>query len=63
MRVSQMYRDDSAPQEPKSTLRGVMQRLGLTLLACALAIGATGYANAKLSPSTTPRKRPLPSPE
>ena len=45
MRISQTYRADSAPQEPKSALRRMMQRLGLTLLACTLAIGATGSAS------------------
>ena len=39
MNISQTNRADSAPQEPKSTLRGRMQRLGLTLLACTLIIG------------------------
>src|SRR4029077_11602965 len=38
---SQTYRGDSAPQDRKSALRGLMQRLGLTLLACTLAVGAT----------------------
>ena len=37
---------DSVPQKPKSALRGLMQRLGLTLLACTLVIGATGSASA-----------------
>jgi hypothetical protein len=41
MRISQTYRADSAPQDPKSALRGMTQRLGLTLLACSLAISAT----------------------
>jgi len=41
MKISQTYRADSAPQEPKSALQGLMQRLGLTLLACTLVIGAT----------------------
>ena len=40
MKPSQTYRVDSAPHETKSVLRGVMQRLGLTLLACTLTIGA-----------------------
>jgi hypothetical protein len=40
MKISQTYRADSAPHEAKSALRGVMQRLGLTLLACTLTIGA-----------------------
>ena len=37
---------DSAPQEPKLKLRGLIQRLGLALLACTLVIGATGSASA-----------------
>ena len=37
---------DSAPQEPKLTLRGLIQRLGLAFLACTLVIGATGSASA-----------------
>jgi uncharacterized protein (TIGR02246 family) len=37
---------DSVPQKPKSALRVLMQRLGLTLLACTLVIGATGSASA-----------------
>jgi len=41
MKISQAYRTDSTPQEPKSALRGQMQRLGLTLLAFTLAISAT----------------------
>jgi hypothetical protein len=41
MKISQTYRADSAPQEPESLFRGLMQRLGLTLFACTLAIGAT----------------------
>ena len=46
MKISQTYRADSAPQAPKSALRGLMQRLGLTLLACTLVIGVTGSASA-----------------
>jgi hypothetical protein len=41
MNISQTNRADSAPQETKSALRGLMQRLGLTLLASTLAIGAS----------------------
>jgi hypothetical protein len=41
MKLSQTYRPDSAPQEPKSAPRGLIQRLGLTFLTCALAIGTT----------------------
>jgi hypothetical protein len=40
MKISETYRADFAPHEPKSALRGVM-RLGLTLLACTLVIGVT----------------------
>ena len=39
MKISQTFRTDSAPHQTKSTLRGVMQRLGLTVLACTLVIG------------------------
>jgi uncharacterized protein (TIGR02246 family) len=46
MKISQTYRADSPPQAPKSALRGRMQRLGLTLLACALVLGVTGTAGA-----------------
>ena len=54
MNISQTYRAaliathtiDSAPQEPKLTLRGLVQRLGLAFLACMLVIGATGSASA-----------------
>ena len=46
MKISQTYRADSAPQGPKSALRGLMHRLGLTLLACTLVIAATGSARA-----------------
>src|SRR5215472_3080861 len=37
---------DSAPQKPKSATRGLIQRLGLAFLACALVIGATGCGSA-----------------
>jgi uncharacterized protein (TIGR02246 family) len=37
---------DSALQEPKPALRGLMQRLGSALLACTLVIGVTGSATA-----------------
>jgi hypothetical protein len=40
MKILKMYRDDSAPQARKSTLPRLMQRLGLTILACTLVIGA-----------------------
>ena len=54
MKLSQTYRAasiathtiDSTPQQPKSALRGLMQRLGSTLLACTLVMAATGSASA-----------------
>jgi hypothetical protein len=58
MRISQMYRDDSAPQGPKSMLRGMMRRLGLTLLASTLAIGATGSAGARQPVNGTTQAAP-----
>src|SRR5467141_3445940 len=41
MKISKTYRAEPAPHELKSALRGLMQRLGLTFLACTLAVGAT----------------------
>jgi len=46
MKTAQIYRADSAPQAPKSALRGSMQRLGLTLLAFMLVIGVAVSASA-----------------
>ena len=46
MKISQIYRAESAPQATKSMFRGLMQRLGLTLLVCTLVIGVTGSASA-----------------
>ena len=54
VKISQTYRPvlvathtiNSVPQEPKSALRGLMQRLGFALLACTLVIGATRSASA-----------------
>ena len=54
MKIPQTYRValtathtiDSPPREPKSALRGLMQRLGLAFLACTLVAGATGSASA-----------------
>ena len=54
MKISQTYRAaliathtiNSAPQAPKSALRGLTQHLGLTLLACTLVLGFTGPASA-----------------
>ena len=53
MKTSQMHRAaliaahtiESAPRKPKSA-SGVMQRLGVALLACTLVIGGTGSASA-----------------
>jgi len=53
MKILQTYRAaliaahtiDSAPRKPKSA-SGVMQRLGVALLACTLVIGGTGSASA-----------------
>jgi uncharacterized protein (TIGR02246 family) len=44
MKISQTYRAASVSQEPKLTLQGLMQRLGLAFLAYTLVIGATGSA-------------------
>jgi uncharacterized protein (TIGR02246 family) len=46
MKLAPTYRVDSAPQAPKSALRGPIQRLGLTLLACTFVVGVTGSASA-----------------
>jgi uncharacterized protein (TIGR02246 family) len=46
MKTAQIYRADSSPQAPKSAFRGLTERLGLTLLACTLVIGATCFASA-----------------
>jgi hypothetical protein len=46
MKISQTYRTDLAPLELKSALQGVTRRLGLTLLACTIAIGVTGAQQA-----------------
>jgi uncharacterized protein (TIGR02246 family) len=46
IKIAQTYRADFAPQAPKSALRGLIQRLGLTLLACTLAISITSFARA-----------------
>jgi uncharacterized protein (TIGR02246 family) len=46
MNTAQIYRVDSAPLPPKSAIRGLVQGLALTLLACSLIIGATGSASA-----------------
>lgn len=46
MKIPQTYQADSAPQESKSALRGLMQRLSLALLACTIAIGVAGAQQA-----------------
>jgi uncharacterized protein (TIGR02246 family) len=46
VKLSQTYRSASAAWVHKSTPRGLMQRLGLILLACALVIVVTGSASA-----------------
>jgi uncharacterized protein (TIGR02246 family) len=53
MTISQTYRTAliaahaiDSPEEPKSALRALMQRLGLAFLACTLVISATGSASA-----------------
>ena len=46
LKTAQTYRVVSAPQALNSALRGMMQRLGLTLLAFTLVIGVTGSARA-----------------
>jgi hypothetical protein len=58
MTISQTYRTDSAPQETKPALRGLMQCLGFTLLACTLAIGATGSASAQRAVNSTTQAAP-----
>jgi len=45
MKTSQIYPADCAPQ-PKSALRGLMQRLGLAFLVCTLVVAATSSAGA-----------------
>ena len=46
MTSAQIRHADSTPRAPRTVLRGRMQRLGLTLLACALVLGVTGSAGA-----------------
>jgi len=46
MQISQTYRADAAPSERGSALRGMLQRLGSTLLMCTLVMAATGSARA-----------------
>jgi hypothetical protein len=51
MKTSQIYRADSVPQAPKSALRGLMQLLGLTLLACS-AVSASAQSAKDVKGST-----------
>jgi hypothetical protein len=46
MKISKTYRAESAPQESKLALRGLTQRLSLSLLACTIAIGVAGAQQA-----------------
>jgi hypothetical protein len=46
MKISHTYRTNSAPQEPKSAHRSLMQCVGLTVLACTFVIGCTVSATA-----------------
>jgi len=46
MKIAKTFRADSAPQVQNSSLRGRMQRLGLTLIAFTLVIGVVGSASA-----------------
>ena len=46
MYAQRIHPIDSSPQQPKSALRSLMQRLGIASLACTLLIGATGFASA-----------------
>ena len=41
IKISRTYRAEPAPQEPTPELRGFIQRLALTFLACTLVVGAT----------------------
>ena len=50
MKISQIYRSDSAPLGPKVTVRGLMQCIGLAFLAGTLVIAATGTASADPAP-------------
>jgi uncharacterized protein (TIGR02246 family) len=44
--VTAAHTIDSTSQKPESMLQGLMQRLGLTILACTLVIGVSGSASA-----------------
>jgi len=66
MKISQTYGSASAPPGPKSAFPRLMQRLGLTVFACTLVIGATGSASAGKAPKarqavngTTPVAPPI----
>src|SRR5215470_12947414 len=55
MKTSQTQRAHSAPQAPRSALRDLIRRLGLTLLACVFVIGVTGSASAQARDETAVR--------
>jgi uncharacterized protein (TIGR02246 family) len=46
VKISQTYRAASVSQEPKLTLRGLVQRVGLAFLACSLILSAIDSASA-----------------
>jgi hypothetical protein len=54
MKSLQTYRTNSASQKRKSARRGLMQRVGLAIFACALVIGAIGSASAQQSMQAAP---------
>jgi hypothetical protein len=58
MKMSQTYRVGLTPVEPKSARRGMMQCASLIVLACTLAIGATGSAEAQQSVNGTTQAAP-----
>ena len=58
MKMLQTYRTHSASQGPRSALRGLRQRLGLSILACTLVIGATGSATAQQAVNGTTQAAP-----
>jgi hypothetical protein len=44
MKISQVFRGNSATQRVKAALRGLLQAGGLTVLVCTLVVGAAGFA-------------------
>jgi hypothetical protein len=47
MKISESCQVRCVPQDPRSPLRGLVQGVSLTLLACTLVIGAMGFATAR----------------